>query len=649
LIRDVGLQRRLSLLRPLQGAAVVSASMWLIVLYLLPHALRSLHLPLGLDAPVYIWSARYAGAIGLDAPGLIPRPAAFALVDLIARSTGVPHALIVAALIAVAATMAALATAAVASLISRRTSTALVIVVLLVTGAYLTRTAGYLSATLSLALVAASLWGVLQWWNSMTLRRGLGPVAFLVVAGLSNIAYFALFVGVFIVGSILSIPLSRGSTQESGSRRLGGILLGSLIAVVLVTALLGLTSSSAPVIDTSADGFIRRVMGTSALTASFRAQLAGAVMGFLFWGTLAAFAVASVRLELAPEGRAGFTWSVLLAWVGSIAAAAGGLLVGLPMPVHRLMWSALPVAIVIGLGAYALAFDVTKEDTEENRWPLSLPRELLSSVPVLIVLGLTLLQWWGWRNFSPSASRSQIRAVEVMANVHAATPTGTPLILVADDGPAEMTGNLNWLRAAVPGERISEVIGYPGGYHDFMRGSSPTVPAEAEPRDVRFAEAAWSQVDAALDRPYIAMAANSLDQEVFAAAKEDRRTTELAPGVLLLRQGGFPPGTSVGDEAVPPDPLAFEPYQPFLVAPLVLLSLALLGWGWVRWFFPSRPFLERLLISSTAGFTVLAVAAIALDLLGVHLADGGATGAVLSTALGGAALWVAASRGLGWR
>src|SRR5205814_3299769 len=70
------------------ATALAAIAVVVLALYLWAYPLHGLHEAVGFDAPVYVWWARRAGAIGLSASNTGSRPATVAL---IAGLAGVLH------------------------------------------------------------------------------------------------------------------------------------------------------------------------------------------------------------------------------------------------------------------------------------------------------------------------------------------------------------------------------------------------------------------------------------------------------------------------------------------------------------------------------------------------------------------------------
>jgi hypothetical protein len=570
--------------------ALVLLAAGLLGYFLLTYPVRGYGLPVGPDAPVYLWWARLAGHDGLAAVGT--RPGVPALTLVLSGTLGISELEVLAGLGAVLGTMAGLAAAALAGPAHR----AKAVLAGVLAGTFAVHLAGGYFANLAVVALFLAAGAALATGT----RRGVWAAAALLGAGgLAHPLFFAL--------ALVILAIAAGLSGEPGR-----ILAAAGGAALLVGAgLLSLLPGPSPLsVDTSKDAFLRRAGLAGPLRSEYFSRL----------GRHWAEYVLPVSVPMAGWGlrvARGFLGGLLRGWAGVTLAGIAIALVTARVPAVRFLAFAyvLPIGAAVALPALG--------STLSRRTRL-LAVGVVGTLAGLMLLGATLT-WWRER---PFVSALEVRRVASAARVAAAAPPGTPLVFIVNDDDADLlflatrAGNL--IRAGVPPDRIRDVFVYVGTPQRYLEGE-PTLVGDVRYdamsrlylQDIRSAGGTpLAFVLAPFNRP--------------AAEEAGRQGDQVAPGVAVL--GEHPPPVA------PDDPV--EPSTPWRVVLAAVSSFALLGvsgLGWGRAALGPGP--VGLALSPSFGLAGAILASVALDRLGMPLSGPGGLVVSALVAAGGFLAW----------
>jgi len=577
------------------AALTVGLAVW----YLLPYALGGFGLPLGPDAPVYLWWLRLAGLEGLSV--VAARPGAPALALALAGTLGLGQVQVVAGLEGALGVSAGLASAALLRAAGvRRAAWA--------TGGALAGTfavhlaAGYLA---NLVFAVAFLAGAVALATGS--RRGTvaGALA-LGAGGLAHPLFFAFGAAVLLLSAASAWRPQRAEGIRVVAATLGG-------AAIVGVGLLTLLSGPAPLeVDTSKDAFLRRAGLHAELRSAYTERFVQRWWRYVQW--------ASVPLAiLGLRDAHGFVGRFLRAWgLATIVGIAVALGTGIA-PADRFVTFGFVVPILAALGLVRL-------------WERLATRPAVAAVAVG-GLGLAMLAgaWIAWDRQEPFVSDREIASVTDATPWIAASPPGTPLVFpVNEDDPAVTflaTRAGNVIRAAVPPDRIRDVVvvvpGVEGDHVDATRRALTRLTLGDATAAVEAADGRRLDVLLApFDRP-----------DASGADEPGSPWRRVATGVFV---SGAVDGPARGAD---PDPLASS--SPAGIAWATAAALGLLGaagYGWARAAL-GEP-IQAAALSPAFGAGALTLAAVALERLGVPL-GGGAVGGILVSSIAGGGGYVA--------
>jgi hypothetical protein len=382
--------------------------------------------PIGADTPVYVWWARLVGAAGASTVGF--RPGVPVVTEVVARTLGLPETATVAGLGCALIAIAGLAASALLRGGGERSRVALVGLILTgLFGTYLA--AGHLSNAAFAALFVLALAFLLE-------RRAMASVmaaAILGAAGLAHPEFLWLAVAILFIAAALAVI--AGSRREGAGIAVIGLAGAGVTAVGLLVASAGSVAFDVP---TSLDVFLLQTHQIDRLHQLFLERFVPKVAGYALWAWLPLAAAAIPRLR----GRLG---RLLVAWsfVTVVGVVAG--LVGQWFPPHRVVAFAfcLPLLAAIGLGVIG------------DRLPrLATPVGVIAVA--LIATSAVLLWIRAPRPYTDPATN----AVTAVVPTVAATPGTVVVDLPANRGATAVAviRSLNLLRAAVPGDRVRDVM-----------------------------------------------------------------------------------------------------------------------------------------------------------------------------------------------
>jgi hypothetical protein len=616
---------------PRRTALLVGATLAVIAFYVVVYPLHGYRVALGSDTPVYVWWSRYAEATGLGGLGTGPRAGIVGPLAVLSTIMHIAEADLVAALGAVLAVALALAAAAFTEEgIGRRDGRSALIVLL--TGSFLSIMApGYFS---TLAFGAAFLAGLAVLVAGLEDRSWV-PVATAAAlfgaSGLSHALFLLLGALVMAGGMVALIRPSRRAVMAGGRwietplARAASASLGGVAVVTAGLAAMGsladVTSAGADRLATARDTVLRRLGLSSLLEASYRRKL---VHDFPWYRALVVvgaavlpFASRRGRGTIAaaagePSVRPRFFWGTVSAWLAVSAAGVIGLLLGFGSPGQRLAAFCVPLPVLAGAGLWA--------------WLGAAPRRRTGTVLlVLAAIGYAAIAWMAWNGQKALATPAAIRQARQIGAALGRQPPGTPLILVVDNAGDKpglfVVRSLNYVRAAVPSERVPDVYAFVGSAADLVAGQ-PTLTGRRE-HDV-MATAFWRELQPLLSRRPLAVSVEAFDGPGYQAARASPGVVPIGPGVVTI--AGFEgnpcaPGCAPIEEAArEPGPGPFSPWQPVWTTPLLFILLGLAGIPWAATVGPPR---RALLLAPAFGLAALALASVVVDAIGLRLASAG--------------------------
>jgi hypothetical protein len=390
--------------------------------------LRGFGLPLGPDAPVYLWWTRLAGVDGLSS---VERPGAIALLGVL-RWTGVGLPAAVAGAecalgVAVGLGSAALARAGGASRVGWGSAGALA-------GTFAVHlAAGYVSN-----LVFAVLFiGALTVLDGPSRRAVVAAALLLGAGGLAHPPFFLVGVAALVVASALA--LRDGVPAEARRGMAASVGAAAILAAGWLSMLAG---PSVPAGDTSQDAFLRRAGLDDTLAHAYRDRLIHRWTRYVQWASLplAAFGAACPR---------GWVRRALWGWA---AVTAAGVLVGAAtawFPPDRFITFGYAVPILAAFGLVRLV------ELWARRRALAIA--LAGALAAAMVAGAGI----AWLREKPYLGTTAVDAIVTASRYAAATPPGTPWVFPVDSPSSKIsflaTRARNVIRAAVPPERIRDV------------------------------------------------------------------------------------------------------------------------------------------------------------------------------------------------
>jgi hypothetical protein len=382
--------------------------------------------PIGADTPVYVWWARLVGAAGASTIGF--RPGVPVATEVVARTFGLPETATVAGLGCALIAMVGLGASALLRTGGERAGVALVGLIL--TGLFATYlTAGHLSNAVFAAVFVVALAFLIEQ------RRAASALAaaLLAAAGIAHPEFLWLAVAILVGAAALAVY--AGSRREAASIAGIGLIGSGLTAVALLAASTGGVAFDVP---TSLDVFLLQTHQLARLHQLFLERFAPKVEGYALWAWLPLAGAAIPRLR----GRLG---RLLAAWaVVTVVGVAAGLL-GQWFPPHRVVAFAfcLPLLAAIGIGVIG------------DRLP-----RIAMPIAVVAVAAIAASAVWLWVRAPRPYVDPAANAVAAVAPAVANTPGTVVVDLPADQDATAVAviRSLNLLRAAVPGDRVRDVV-----------------------------------------------------------------------------------------------------------------------------------------------------------------------------------------------
>jgi len=579
-----------------------AAALVLLGVFLAHPLLEGHRLPLGPDAPVYVWWARFVDVEGLEA---VRRPGTPALILPLTTLLLTEPLHVVAALEPVLAMAVGLAGGALVESALGPDRVRFAITALL-TGAFAGLLAAGWLANLMLAalfLVALAAFALAERsWRAVMFAAGC-----LAAAGIAHSLFLAVALAI-VAGTVLLLApgafrrIRRGERPfDTAAMRLSiGAAAGGGVSLLALGPLAG--GSGAPG-DTSQDQVFRGLGMRETLTERYRERV---------WGDarrVASPAVAAVagaawlgRLEAVGDERRRYAGALAASWVAVTAVGVGVLwATGLAPPGRFLTF-----AYVLPLTAATAAAAALRR------------RGWIRVAGAAAAAAVAATSLWGWYRQTPFMSERELESVEAVAPVLKSLPPDTPVVVVVDTEEFAAAFHVarfgNVIRAALPAERIADTYLFVGGPEDVLAGRPGTRSEDPEYRGL--AEAYLERVRPLLDQAAILVLA-PFNPQGFADAR--RLGAEVSEDAVLLRA---PEGIAPG--AAGNGPIGISPAAWAGLALLAAIVLALLGGGWAAWGLPGTGPLPALAAAPAAGLGVLILGGLAADRLSLSLAHGGA-------------------------
>ncbi len=602
----------------LRFAALAAAA--LLGLYLIYPLLARQGLPLGPDGPLYVWWARFADAVGLDA--VASRAGAPAATLALGGVLGTEPLETLAFLGPVLAAACGLAGGALMEAVVGP-SRARTIAAVTFTGAWAAPLAGSYIPNLevsALFLGALTAFGV----SHRSWRGSWGGAGLLAAAGLAHRPFLAVLLAILAGAIAMHLP-------EALQERRAGRRWRDLFAVRLALGagagalggglgLLALTGSEIAPTDTSRDAFLRRAGLRDLLAGTFRDRI-------LDDGRRSAVALVGggALVKLGGPAEAGtrgarYLRRVLVWW--AILSLGGLILIGIAGRAQANRVFAF--AFFVPLAAAPAFLAAAARGGRARVW---------AGIAAIALLGGSM---YGWYRRPPFMEPDELAAAGRAGRAVRTIAPGTPLVFLVDTDEESAAafhvarfGNV--IRAALPVARIPDVrlaVGRPSDYLD----NRPTITGERE-------HDALSVTYLREQRPTrheaIVLVLRPFNEPWFSEGVRIGRL--LGPDIVAI-------GPRAGEFAALPPP---GPYPrglpPLALVPLsiaTLLLLALLGGGWARWALPGASPRAVALLAPSTGVAAVILGAVGADRLGLALGGAG----LLVVAGLAAAGYLAASR-----
>lgn len=445
-------------------------------------------------------------------------------------------------------------------------------------------------------------------------RRGVIAAALLLGGGGLAHPLFFLAGGVILV---VAAGVAWMLEPEHGWRSDAGRVIAALSGggVVVGAGLLSMLAGPVPLpVDTSKDGFLRRVGLDDLLIDNYLTRFRESIGRFAPWVVLPLAAIGTLQAH-------SFTRRFLVAWA---AFTAAGVPIGFAtgwFPPERLVTFgfALPILAAVGV-------TWCWERTEPRRW-------LSVAVTATLLLLFAVPAINAQRSQTPFISPEDLAAATLAGRIAQTLPPDTPLVFVVDDPDGFVTflatNVANFARAAVPPDRADDVYVFVGALDD-LAGGRPTERGEAE-YDALSRLSLEDIPDG--DRAIFVSALWNLDPS---ANTDDRLVTWTGAGAGAGLERPAEVRSSVPDpRPLPAGDDELAPARPWTIALSALAALAflwLVGAGWSWWAFDDR--VAAFGAAPAFGVAAVTIVALALERLGVPL--DGWWGPALASALAAA-------------
>lgn len=585
-----------------------------LALLVTPLLVHAWHLPVGADAPYYVWSSRLAGEVGLSVAEF--RPGIHGLLLAVSGATGLSVLQIFSALAVALTTALALAASVLAERGFGRDPVRSAVAGIAV-GAYAAAMAsGYVANLLFASLFV----GAVALLVGRPRRPGAALAAGLLgTAGLAHGLFF--LVGAAVLAAAGALRALTGLRRDPagvradlaglGTAAAGG---GAIAAVGFFVASLGRPLSEAERVH-SRDGWLNSAGLGSLLEAAYLARWRQAARAFSLPVSvpLAAVGAAAARTMPLLDPLLG---SVLVAWAGVTVAGVAAGLVTSELPPGRLLNFALVLPLLGAVGAIAVA-----------RWVHGRRRGLGLAVGAVLFAGLLFGPLRAWVDAHPFTGRVDLAVVATAGAYAERLPAGTPLVYVIDhQGPhagSALSRYVNEIRMGLAADRQDDVhvfVGTPDDLNLRRPGSN------GDPEHDGLARDAFERVEPILSSPHAPLLLRTFNQEAW----DPDAGTPIGEHVQLLRRLVPDQDPPPGDPGAPSN-RGLDPWALVPVTLGLLLLLGAVGLAWVRGLAPGLDAAESLALAPVAGAAAIVLASVLFDAVGLGLGSWG--GPAVITAL----------------
>lgn len=635
---------------PWLRSCLAASSLALVVylVYLASYPLRGLRLPVGFDAPWYVWRASFVAAEGVGEVGTSSRPGHPILAAVLGSVTGLSQfeLFVVLSLVLVAVLACAVGAFARFALSSDGWGWAAAVASTgVVAGA--TRLVGENVANLLNLALAVGAFGLIVMAVSAGGARSapgtaLAATALLVGSGLAHWNVLAVEEAVLVAALLLALPAAirdrrLGVTAidtEAGTLAVVGGGAGALVAAV-VAGVLGATFDTRRIAEDPARSLPRLRTDVVRLAAPGGAALLG--------GFRAPLRAQATRRRSVPRGmgesptmRGARPCGLRLLWAWTIVMAAGIVvgIVTLDLPPHRFvgLLAAFPGSVGVAAVLVAVGWGVVGRATGDTRRAGFL--SVAAVVALLIVVALPAA--FRWYRYPVLLDGRALAQAATAARYLETLPSGKAFVVVVDpDGPAgavQVPLSERTIRTMLPPVRQSGVHVYVGDPADALEG----IRSPADPSD-GVTDPYWRDAGPVLATGPPTLVLKALAPSGYGRLPETPSPVLLGPGVALLR--GPSPVRPV-PPAAPPDAVPGA-WAGMMWGAVVLGLLALAGGGWAATATAPRP-VERarrdplgvISLAPAMGAGVLILAGFVPAAAGVGL--GGPVGVAVFATVGGA-------------
>ncbi|HEY6566865.1 MAG TPA: hypothetical protein VI341_05025, partial [Actinomycetota bacterium] len=433
-------------------------------------------------------------------------------------------------------------------------------------------------------------------------RRGTVAAALLLGGGgLSHPQFFLAGAAILAAAGVLAWILEPEYGWRSDAGRVlaaigggGGVMLAGLASMQIGPPRLS--------VDTSRDGFLRRVGLDGPLRDTYLVRFKENVRRYAPWVTLPLATVGLLQVR-------GFARRFLLTWLTFTVLAVPIALITRWFPPERVLTFGFALPILAAAGITWIW-----ERTEPRRW--------LTIGATVVLVGL--MAWptaIAQNEQTPFMSPEDIQAGTEAGRIAATLPPGTPLVFAVDDLDTSAsflaTHVANIARATVPADRAQDVFVFVGTIEDYF-AERPTVKGSPE-----YDELSRRSFDELPDGPRALFVVPEYDRDP--AAFED-------PNLVRWTDHVWSDVPDPRDLAPLPGELVDS--NPFAIAGSLILVMGLLwvvGMGWASWATHDR--VAAAAVAPAFGLATLTIAALVLERLGVPLT--GSWGPTLASVLAG--------------
>ena len=407
------------------AAASLTAAALLAALPVVVALVRHDGAPIGADTPVYVWWARLVGSAGASAVAM--RPGVPDVTETVARAVGLSELATVAGLGCALVAMVGLAGGAALRSAGRTGPTPLLGLILTgLFGTYLA--AGHLSNAAFAALFLISIAFLVDGRPASVIAAALALGA----AGIAHPDFMWLSLAILFGAAALALVARR--RPEAVMTAVVGVVGAGVTGVGLLAASTGGVAFDVP---TSLDVFLLQTRQLARLHELFLERFPK-VAGYALWAWLPLAALAYGRLR-------GHLGRLLVAWSAVTVAGVVAGLVWQPFPPHRIVAFAFCLPLLAAIGLAEIRAKIP-------RWA--------TPISVVVVAVIAAGAVWLWVQAPRPYTDPSATPLAAVAPAVAAT-AGPVVVDLPLDGRAtavQVIRAINLLRAAVPGDRVRDVL-----------------------------------------------------------------------------------------------------------------------------------------------------------------------------------------------